>query len=99
MGLRWYYDPSDDCAEIKFSGIITDAAMQLGYLTKSEEFEDCFCDETVTLTKAQVEAICKFVWTHYQTFMMDRNSLDYHKVMLLEKWADSANDKDTIFFA
>jgi len=93
MGLRWQYSEDND---IKLSGKLAHAAMVLGFLAKSKEYDDCFTDDIVTFDKEQVGRICYLMgeWRHNDQL----SELDEFKLDKLDDWHQNT-DEATITFA
>jgi len=92
MGLRWQYSEDND---IKLSGKLAHAAMVLGFLTKSKEYDNCFSDVIVVLDKEKVGKICYLMgeWRHNDHL----SELDEFKLDELDDWWQNS-DETTITF-
>ena len=89
MGLRWNYRKDRD---IKMSGLLVDVALDLGYLTRSKEYKNCFVDNYVVLTRAQVTNIVNTMLTHN-----DFDLIDMGKYNVLQDWLADTDEESITF--
>lgn len=91
MGLRW--DFAEDC-DIKLSGALAKVAMDLGFLTRSKEYPDCFEDsECVRFDRSQVNQIVEAMLKLYP----DLDELDIFKLDTLDDWLNDSEENEIIF--